>query len=283
MDKDTMSYPGHPAMDPDAMAELVRRVLYAVSRRTGADKGYLLALFTGATAGLEPALSGLEALLLNGFSLRICLTRSAEDLGGRRIEERLLPWPNASRMAPEDWLGQLSCAAGVVVPMLSVNSLSRAVSLTADSLAGDIFLQALFMAKPVVAAIDGAAPGAPDRRKLGLDRGPRALQQAVADRLVQLADFGCRLTWARDLGRVGLEAVTGEGEPAVVKTEPLLLPAKNREPGAFRPRGAVRLVDAGAVRRAHRDGFDIRLGRNGLVTPLARELAGRMNVHIIGN
>jgi len=277
----------------ERVESLVQRALHAVASacQSRRDQAPVLTVFTGATAGFTQALSGLEQLMLNGISLEILVSKAAGHLCGDVIEGRLMAWPTARPFDPADWFVKVQNCSGVVVPLLSVATLSRVCSLAPDTLASNIILQALFMGKPVVAAIDGAAPFSPDRAALGLGKGTPALKKALADRLIQLSDFGAGLTRARDLGRAGLKALDENSRdgaaaaPAQGKTpsrEVLGPPAANpavRPRAAFVP-GPVRLVDAGMVRQARHTEPIIRCARGAVVTPLARELASSYGVDI---
>jgi hypothetical protein len=191
-----------------------------------------------------------------------------------------MAWPNALAMEKDDWFSQVQTCAGVVVPMLSVASLSRVCSLAPDTPATNIILHALFMGKPVVAAIDGVAPVSPDRRTLGLDKGTPALMTALARRLVEFSDFGAWLTWGNNLGSVGLRAIGAAGgkkaDPmpasAPPSATPLSQPVAALTPAAVGG-GALRLVDSGKVRQARHRGEVIHTAPGAVVTPLARELA----------
>ena len=252
---------------------VVRQVLFAVSRAAHTPEQYVIAVFTGATAGLSQALTGLEPLMLNGMGLRVVLSESAGHLYKDVVKNKLLTWPVAEALESADWFNQVQNCSGVVVPMLSVATLSRVCSLAPDSLAANIILQSLFMGKTLVAAIDGAAPGSPDRKALGLDQGTRALQSALASRLVQLSDFGGRLCRAKDLGPVCRNVFFHSRK--ITKTIPgnqerNPVPSKNP---VFVPPAPARLVDAGVVKNARRTGTIIEITSNAVITPLARELA----------
>ena len=264
---------------------LVQQVLYAVARASRDDNAdrYVLALFTGATAGFTQALSGLEHLMLNGTMLRVLASKSANHLYGDVLENQIMPWPNAEVMEEDSWFSQVQQCAGVVIPMLSVASLSRVCSMTPDTVAANIILQALFMGKPVVAAIDGAAPNSPDRKLLGLDQGAPALMEALAHRLVQFSDFGARLTWSRDLGPVSLRSFrpadsTSSGQSTL--NIPASRPSAPQSP-APPDFGPIRLVDAGHVKQAREAGTPIYTTPGAVITPLAREMALGWGVEII--
>lgn len=270
---------------PEWVAELVRRVLYQIALRGRREDDYAVVVFTGATAGLTEALSGLETLMLNGLSMKVALSESASQLYGNVIDERLLPWPGTTILEADNWFQEIQKSKGIIVPMLSVNALSKASALMADSLSGNIILQGLFMGKPLIAAIDGAAPGGVGRQAIGLDNGSTGLQKAVAERLIQFSELGGRLTWSSDLGTVGQRILLGGAEVKSTdrNTTPVALSNERRTDSntvvsqnlsSINDRFArARIVDASMVRKANRDGVAIKAQAGALFTPLARDLA----------
>lgn len=276
------SFSNKKAVNPELFSELVQRVLYLIAQRLheqNEEEFYAIAVFTGATAGFREALASLEQLMMSGTEVRIVLSNSAERIYGERIRERLLPWPTASLSTGERWFCELEGAKGVVVPMLSVNTLSKVSGLMADSVATNLILQALFMGKPVVAAIDGCEPGNSDRKKLALDGGTSALQQALGERLLRLNDFGCSLVKSRDLGWFCGRLLDEKNQPPVTPENkviaPVKLPAATSD-GTL----SVTMVDAALVRQAVREKKNIKIGSGGVITPLALELAQQQGLQI---
>ena len=163
-----------------------------------------------------------------------------------------------------------------MVPLLSVNTLSKLSLLIADTLAGNVILHALFMGKKVIAARNGADPTGSGREALGLNRGSLPLQRALLERFRIVEDYGCLLTEVEELrSRVNLVLSQVANSPA--KQENL-------------PAGPVRsiascsgnVVTAADIRHAHSLGVDLRLSLAALVTPLARDLATRHGVALVG-
>ena len=274
------------------IGELVQRVLYAIAQRQQNEKEYAIAVFTGGTIGLKEALIGIETLLVHGLSMRIVLSESARHLYGSVVDERLLPWPGVTLMEPEKWLIQIKKSTGIIVPMLSVNTLSKASALMADSLTGNIILQGLFMGKPLVAAIDGAVPGGAGRKALGLDSGSSGLHRAVAERFIQFSDLGGSLTWSSNLGVVGQGILMGETE--IKKTEqnsPLFTSGDQHKQtlshkafddviSHIQKPSRVSVVDAATVRKANREGVAVQAMAGALFTPLAKELAQKYGTRV---
>lgn len=273
-------------ISPELLSELVQRVLYLIAQRLNEqnlDEEYMLVVFTGATAGFVQAFSAIEQLMLSGVEVRIVVSDSAQHIYGDKIKERLLSWPTASLSSGESWFCELKGAKGVIVPMLSVSALSKISLLMADSLTTNLILQALFMGKPVVAAIDGCEPGNIDRQKLGLDSGTPALQQALGERLIRLSDFGASLVKSRDLGWVSKRLLNGVEDVSRVKSmseNVVTIPLERNEAIVSSPLTA-KMVDTAIVRKALREKRVINISQGGVITPLALEVAQKHGLQII--
>ena len=87
----------------------------------------------------------------------------------------------------------------MVVPLLSLNTLSKLALLTPDNTATNIILHALLMGKPVVLAKNGTDPKDKGREELGFHKGNAALTRAITERLQTINGYGCILTDTRDL------------------------------------------------------------------------------------
>jgi hypothetical protein len=271
---------------PELLSELVQRVLFLIAQRLheqNPDKDYVLVVYTGATAGFVQSFQAVELLMLSGLEVRIVLSDSAELLYGDKIKERLLSWPTARLTSGERWFCELKGAKGVIVPMLSVNALSKVSRLMADSLTTNLILQALFMGKPVVAAIDGCEPGNSDRQNLGLDRGNSALQQALGQLLIRLNDFGCCLVKSCDLGWVSKRLLTGKEDRSGGNSKPAntLLARGDSPEMAVTSALKAKMVDTALVRQALRENRVVKMSQGGVITPLALELAQKHGLQII--
>ena len=67
-------------------------------------------------------------------------------------------------MEESKWLLTLKDSCAVIVPMLSLNTLSKLALLVADNFASNIILHALFAGKPVLLARNGVDPSDNGRR-----------------------------------------------------------------------------------------------------------------------
>jgi hypothetical protein len=227
--------------------------------------------------GIDQAVSQVRALLMAGFQVRLVFSSMAEHLFGDLVCDQLAGFPQWSVLPPVSWLASLRTARAVVVPMLSVNSLSKLAQLVADSQTSNLLLHGLFTGKPVVLARNGVEDG-PGRHELGFDRANGALRQAVAERLALAAGFGCILSDLEQLASVvsGLVPEGGEAAPpsqvAVAPVAPVARPVQDHH-------GQV--VTAGDVMAAHGAGADLRC--RALITPLARDAAARLGVRLLGD
>ncbi len=260
-------------MNEAQVQHLVAEVIARLAARLGADgrHGLLVGVCTGATVELEQAIGQLGNLLWQGYRLRLAFTRAAEGLYGELVRERLAGLPHVERLDARQWLPALQEARAVVVPLLSVNTLSKLSLLLADNLPTNLILHALFMGKPVIVARDGADPLVSGRRELGFHKGNQTLQAALTERLATLSSYGCTLTSAGELSAT-VTALLG----CFASTTPQTYVCKPPAQAA-----AGKVVTAGQVALAHRQGTNLRVARRGLVTPLARELASRLGVDLL--
>lgn len=254
----------------DPIRDLVREVLRRLAPELGGNgaRGELIVVLTGATVGRDEAVDQMIALILKGFRLKLICSEMAAHLIGDAVTRGLAGFPNWEILPPRAWLGPLAGARAVVVPMLSVNALSKLAALIADDDPANLMLHALFSGKPLVLAIDGVVPG-PGRAALGFGHGNRALLGAVEDRLRTVIGYGAAIV---ELG--GLAARVEAALPLAAPTHPKAAAAPRRLCRA-------RVVGAGEVAAAARAGEDLYCDAAALVTPLAREAAERHGVRIV--
>ena len=154
------------------VAEVLRRLL----PRIGADgmRGRIVVVFTAATVGFSEALAQVRSLILSGFQVQLVFSEAAEQLYGAIARQQLEGFPEIVPFDASHWLHDLKEARAVVVPLLSVNSLSKLSLLIADNLPANLLLHGLFLGKPVVIAQNGVDPAEAGRGELGFDQGSPA-------------------------------------------------------------------------------------------------------------
>jgi hypothetical protein len=261
------------------VADIVERVLGLLLPRMGADgrRGPLIAVFTGATVGLEKAIAQCRALIIAGFELRLVFSDMADHLYGDRLREELAGFPQWSVLPSVTWYRTLREARAVVVPMLSANSLSKVAQLLADGQTSNIILHGLFSGKPVILARTGVELNQ-GRIDLGFHKANQALLQAVEDRLRTAAQFGCLLADINDLCSVVEGTLPCENAPTAAS-----VPAAVSKASAGRSEWgcAAKVITAGDIMSAHGAGADIRCVSQAVVTPLARDAAAKLGIRIL--
>jgi ethanolamine utilization protein EutN len=223
------------------------------------------------------AVDQLRGLIQQGFELQLVFSDMAEHLYGSWMRGQLAGFPHWSHWTDYGWLRSLREARAVVVPLMSVNTLSKLALLIADSQTGNLILHGLFMGKPVIVASDGVENDQPDRAQLGFDKGLPALTRVVDERLKIIAGYGCKV-----VGVGQLNAVLGAALPKAPAQE--AQGAQELPRSAETKRALVRhesaLITAGDVLEAHSRQFDLWCAAKTLMTPLARDLAGKRQMLI---
>ncbi len=264
-------------MNQKEIERIVAEVIAQLAQRLGADgsRGLLLAVFSGATAGFNEAIQQVHSLVMDGYRIQLAFSHAAEGLYGQYVREQLAGLPHISSMETASWLTTLKDARAVVVPLLSVNTVSKLSQLIADNLATNLLLHALFMGKPVIAAINGADPAGKARQQLNLHRGSPALNRALLQRLRTVANYGCHLTKVERIREATNSVITAESglmrEPPEIKGQPVGSMLVQSE----------RVITATNVLQAHRLGVDLTLHPGSLITPLAQDLAEKHCVALV--
>lgn len=265
-------------MHEEQIQRLVAEVIKRVAVHLGADgsKGPIIVVFSGATVGFSTAIQQLRQLILGGYQIRAAFSKAAESLYGKVVKDQLAGFPHFSPLDSSKWLDAIKDAKAVLIPLLSVNTLSKLSLLIGDNLATNIILHALFMGKPVIAARDGVDPHSEGRRKLGFHLGTAALNAAIQQRLNTLNDYGCTLADVRKLGEAVNTILESNYQRHSVQS-----------PTAGPPRPVINarreVITAAQVTHAHRAGLALAISSGCLMTPLARELASRLGVVLCEN
>jgi hypothetical protein len=264
-------------MKPQEIERIVTAVIARLASRLGADgsRGLLLAVFSGATAGFNEAVQQVRLLVLDGYRIQLAFSQAAEELYGQLVRERLAGFPHTGAVDATNWLAALKDARAVLVPLLSVNTVSKLSQLIADNLATNLLLHALFMGKPVIVASNGADPAGKERRELNFHRGSPPLNRALLQRLRTVADYGCHLTDVEQIREATNSLITPESD---LKPKPAETQAHAAGSGQV---PSARVITATDVLQAHRLGVSVRLRPGSLTTPLAQDLAEKHGVALV--
>jgi len=118
--------------------------------------GQVLALFTGGDHNLATAFAQVKAIKDSGSEVTLVLSPAAIQIIGREkicsatgVRKVITNWRDAGKLPP-----LMQGVTGVVVPVLTLNTLSKVSFLQGDSLIANIIIQALLRGIPVVAATD---------------------------------------------------------------------------------------------------------------------------------
>jgi len=265
-------------MKDEQVEQIVTEVLKRLLPRLGANgsRGSLIVVFTGATVGSMEAVAQLRALILGGFQLQLVFSEMAEHLYGSWVRDELAGFPHWNQMPPFTWLRTLRESRAVLVPLMSVNTLSKLSLLIADTQTGNLILHGLFMGKPVIGARNGFETDQLGRAELGFNKGRPELNSIVEERSRIVASYGCVLVDVIQLASVADAMLTDKPSQAAQDSASL---TDGTRRAAMRHSG--QLVTAGDVMHAHRQGIDLNCAPTAVVTPLARELAGNHGVCIV--
>jgi len=264
-------------MNDEHVQEIVFEVISRLAARLGADgsRGTVIVVFTGATVAFGEAIQQVRVLILDGYRIQLVFSQAAEQLFARAVTDELRGFPHVNSMEPIKWLSALKETCAVVVPLLSVNTVSKLSMLIADNLATNLILHALFIGKTVVASQNGADPTGRGREELGFAQGTPALRDALTQRLRTLTDYGCHLTDVKGL-RDSLNSIISESKgPIAVPPDQ----TSNSPHSTFSH--SEKMVTATDIRWAYRLGENLNISPGTLITPLARDLAIQYGVALL--
>ncbi len=265
-------------MDAQTVGRIVDQVIRRVAENIGADgrKGRLIAVFTGASADFAQCVDQIRGLVLDGYRVETVLSEAAEAIFGETLRQMLAGFPQIAPVSETRWVTAADNALGVVVPMLSLNTLSRIALLMADNKPTNIILRALFTGRPVLMVPNGAVARAPHwQAKAGGSQAP-ALAAAVEERLAAVGRYGAQIVAVNAIRRTVAAWSRGIAGPAAAT-----FPAANSSTGAGFIRAGSTVVSAAQVRLAHSAGADLVIAPQARVTPLARDLASRYGVALV--
>lgn len=276
---------------------IVEMVATRVVEALQARSKQAVVLFTGTDLGLDKAVPNLKTLMSEGFRLRCVLSsggrktltpelRSHLDMDSILAESITNPEPEVDSLLDGQGL--------VLVPALSITTAAKVASCMRDCLGASLVARALERGIPVIAAVDGCCPDNPKRHE-GLFLVTEAYKVRLRSHLETLQSYGIQLIRAGKLaeavrGSITLPVVpvhTGAAlstEPASRRTQPLAaIPVAVATQPAVSP--AFATGEKRLFSRSHaldcKEGSELRLERNILVTPLAMDVLRNRNVRLI--
>jgi len=262
-------------MDEHKIQQVVAEVLKRLALEAGAtgERGDVIVVFTGATAGFLEAIQQVRSLVVKGFRAQLVFSRAAELLCGPVIWKELEGFPQVVAFDDSKWLHNLKNATAVVVPLLSVDTLSKLSLLIADNLASNLLLHALFTGKPLILAQNGVDPSDKGRVELHFDQCGPVLAAAIRERMEVVRSYGCELV---DVG-----CVSAALEGALEQTRAAMRNGhSNGSAKLTRFSLQGKIITAAVVLQARQLGAPIRLHKSTMMTPLARELAEKHGVSV---
>lgn len=264
-------------MNDQLVKEIVARVIGRVAMQVGANgsRGTIVAIFSGATVGLTEGFHQIRLLLLDGFRVKLILSDAAADLYGPLLMSQLDGFPHWQLLEADNWFAALTQSQAVIVPSLSINTLSKLSLLIADNLVTNLTMHSLLLNKPLILARNGADPDKRRQAGMGAEQTP-ALKQAIHERMQTIESYGARLVDVMHLRDTINSCLDSQGKKSVKTSTQKRLPT-NR--AVISVQG--RMVTAGHVRKAHQMDADLKLAPGVMTTPLAMDLASQYGVNLI--
>jgi hypothetical protein len=258
------------------ITEVIRRL--AVHLGANGSRGTLIAVFTGATVAFIEAIQQVRSLILDGYRVQLVFSQAAEDLYGQVARDQLDGFPHITMVETKRWLTALRESRAVIVPLLSMNTVSKVSMLIADNLPTNLILHSLFMGKAVFAARNGAdADGDHWQKKNGAHTQSPAIRKALLKKLQVIDNYGCYLTDIRELRRTVNAFLTDTN----IKDSNVELSDNAIRVAHSTLNHSGKILTAADVRHAHRLGADVILFPSTLITPLARDLAMHYDVVLL--
>lgn len=236
-------------------------------------KGKLLVIITGGTVGAKTALQQLESLAVQkNISIDLVFSRAASKIhDAKSLKERL----KASKVFTEGReRAEIRDYKGVVFPVLTRNTASKAANLILDGYGAELMIDALMLGIPVIAAKDAADIESPGWSSLGFKMANESLKNAAGKNLAALEDFGVVLCSAENLGSAVENMLFGSSN------------AKAEKAGAENVKTAFEVkIDKKVVTRKDiapylEKGAKIILPKDAVITPLAGDIIRNNNLRI---
>lgn len=235
-------------------------------------KGRVLVIMTDGTIGAEEALKQLEKTIARKkVNVDVVFSAAASRIHNTKsIIDRL----NAHKIFIEgsERIESIKDYTGVVFPVLSRNTVSKAANLILDGYAAELMVDALMLGIPVVAAKDAADVESPGWSKLSFKWANDNLKNAFSKNISTLKAYGVNMCVADELGNMVESIIFGNKNSNDVSKVP--------------DKTSVVRIDKSPVTRkdiaAYLDGkYEIYIPQSAIITPLAQDVIRDFNLKII--
>lgn len=243
-----------------------------------------LALFTGGTGGYEEACRQIRKLKEDGWEVSVMFTAGAERLFSKEhLESRFKDFDLhfESRCGNQNLLQDVRL---VLIPVLTVNTLTKIALGIADTPAAHLIAGALMNGIPIIAAKDACDARTFRKGVSGSEKPSEAFAAKIDGYVKTLEGFGIRMVPAAELSRASAAAVSAPpaGQAAAASGKPQNgADRSGMKRAAGSDREKTRFITREDVVRAWQDGsMKITIGGNTKVTPYAKDAAGELGVEI---
>ncbi|HWQ78604.1 MAG TPA: phosphate propanoyltransferase [Anaerovoracaceae bacterium] len=239
----------------------------------------VLALFTGGTGGFEEAAGQVGKLKEAGWEIGALFTAGAEKLFSKEYLQKKF---EGFDLCFESQYGNQNLLKDVrlmLIPVLTVNTLTKVALGIADTPAAHLIAGALMNGIPVVAAKDACDARSFRKSVSGAGNQSEAFARKIDGYVKTAEEFGITLVSSRDL----FETATVIGNPpnsAKAKASAAVSPRKSTAGSTESPKN--RIITREDVVRAKQDGsMKIIISGSTKVTPFAKDAAGELGVEIL--
>ena len=151
-------------------------------------------LFSGALIGYKDAVTSLNELKKDGWTLTAVLSKAAgEVITEERIKNDIGPDAIYVEGAPVNGRQIVDDSQFVIIPSLTINTAAKVANCISDNLLTNMISRAMATGKPIVAAIDGCCPDNKVREQLGF-KVTEAYKAKMRHNLEDMLAYGITLT-----------------------------------------------------------------------------------------
>ncbi|NLB34619.1 MAG: deoxyribose-phosphate aldolase [Elusimicrobia bacterium] len=187
-------------MQESFIQQVTRETMQRIRSEAGGKREILL-IFTGGDRAVDESLAQVKSLANGGLKFVAYLSPAAERIIGR---DKVLNAGVSSILADSEvWdKGILDRVEGVVIPVLTMNTLSKTANMIADNPATNIILLAARFQKRIIAASDSIIPaGGPELSATS------SVMRKINEMINSLRNMGIRVVSAKNLAREVAEAL----------------------------------------------------------------------------